>query len=102
MNGISDVDRYNNSLAPLYLLLLTGFFVPGTEADALVMTNAALWDVRNQYRYLYAEAEATAKVTRPAFLIEENRIIESAKTEALAALKRELAIRFTDLEGAHR
>jgi hypothetical protein len=95
INGISDVDRYNNILGPLYILLLTGFFIPGTEADALVMIDAAMWDVRNQYLYLSVEAEATAKETRPAFFVKESRIIKTAKTEALAALKKELEARLS-------
>ena len=96
INGISDVDRYNNILGPLYIFLLTLVFIPGTEADALVMIDAAMWDVRNQYLYLSAEAEATAKETRPAFFVEESRVIKVAKTEALAALKKELEARLAN------
>ncbi len=96
INGISDVDRYNNILGPMYILLVTAFFIPGTEADALVMVNGAMWDVRNQYLYLSAEAEATAKETRPTFFVKESRIIKTAKTEVLGALKKELEARLAN------
>lgn len=93
INGISEVDRYNNVLGPLYILLVTAFFIPGTEADALVMVDASMWDVRNQYLYCSAEAQATVKETRPAFFIKENRIIKAAKEEAIALLKKDVAER---------
>lgn len=96
ITGISDVDRYNNILGPLYILLITGFFVPGTEADALVMIDGNMWDVRNQYLYLSVEADATVKKTRPTFLVQESRIIKTARAEALAAFKKELEARLAN------
>ena len=93
INGVSDLDRYNNSLGFTYLLLITPFFVPGTEADGLFMVNASMWDVRNEYLYLSSEAEGSAKETRPAFFIEEPRIIKAAKSDALSALTKELSNR---------
>jgi hypothetical protein len=96
VNGISDVDRYNNILGPLYIFLLTLVFVPGTEADALVMVEGNIWDVRNQFLYLSVEAQSTAKETRPAFFVKENRIIKTAKTEAVATLRKELEARLAN------
>lgn len=86
VNGVSSIDRYNNALGGTYFLIITPFFVPGTVADGLVMINAAMWDVRNQYLYLSAEAEGTAKQTRPAFFIEESHVINEARSNAVVAL----------------
>ncbi|MSM41563.1 MAG: hypothetical protein GJT30_18260 [Geobacter sp.] len=95
VNGVSDIDRYNNALGYTYFLLITPFFIPGTEADGLFMANATMWDVRNQYLYLSAESEGTAKEIKPAVFIDEKRIIKSAKSAALAALKTEISSRLT-------
>jgi len=93
VNGAGSIDRYNNAWGASYILLVTPFFIPGTVADGLVMVNATMWDVKNQYLYLSAEAEGTAKETNPAFFIEEGRIINAAKAKALVALKNELSTR---------
>ena len=74
-------------------MIITPFFVPGTVADGLVMTNAVMWDVRNQYLYLSAEAEGTAKQTKPAFFIDEDHLINDARSNAVAALKKEVLMR---------
>ena len=73
------------------------FFVPGTEADGLVMVYASMWDVRSQYLYMIAEAEGSAKQSRPAVLISETRLINDAKSEALASLKNELIDRLATM-----
>jgi hypothetical protein len=99
INGISDVDRYNNALGATYALLVTPFFVPGTVADGLFMVNAALWDVGNQYLYLSAEAEGTARQTEPAFYINEEHIVRDAKIVALDALAKEMLPRLQRMDG---
>lgn len=93
VNGVSSVDRYNNAWGGTYILLITPFFVPGTIADGLFMIHAAMWDVRNQYLYLSAEAEGTARQTYPAFFIKENHLISEARSNAVAALKKEVLLR---------
>jgi len=93
VNGVSSVDRYNNGWGGTYILIITPFFVPGTIADGLVMINAVMWDVRNQYLYLSAEVEGTAKQTKPAFFINENHLINDARSNAVAALRKELFMR---------
>lgn len=97
VNGISDLDRYNNTLGFTYFLLVTPFFVPGTEANGLFMVNASMWDVRNQYLYLSSEADGSARETRPAFFIEETRVIKAAKSDALTALSKELSSRLGNM-----
>lgn len=93
ISGVSSVDRYNNAWGGTYFLIITPFFVPGTVADGIVMLNAVMWDVRNQYLYMSAEAEGTARQTKPAFFIEENHLISSARATAVDALKKEVLMR---------
>lgn len=93
VNGASDIDRYNNFLAYSYFLLITPFFIPGTEADGLFMVNASMWDVRNRFLYLSSESEGTAKEIKPVVYIDERGIITAAKTTALKALQAELVTR---------
>ena len=97
VNGVSDVDRYNNSLGPTYALLITPFFVPGTEVDSLFMANASLWDVRNEFRYLSVETEGTAKKTGAAFNLYEQNLIQEAKDHALKGLRSEVSARLKKL-----
>jgi len=97
IKGVSDIDRYNNVLGSTYFLLLTLYFVPGTVADGLFMVNGSMWDVRNQYLYLSAEAEGSAGETRPWAFIEESRVIKSAKTGALEALVKDLSVRLMSM-----
>lgn len=95
-NGIGEIDRYNNAAGYTYILLVTPFFIPGTEADALFVLNASMWDVRNQYLYLSVEAEGFANETRPAFFINEKRVLKLAKQNAIASLKKELEQRLSN------
>jgi len=97
VSGVSDVDHYNNVLGVTYILIVTGAFIPGTVLDGLFMVNASMWDVRNEFLYMSAEAESMASETRPAFFIEEERVIENAKKSALVALKEELQSQFKGL-----
>ena len=97
VNGVSAIDRYNNVFGVTYFLLVTPFFIPGTEVDGIVMINASMWDVRNQYLYLSTEAEGSAKETRPAFFVEESRVTKAAKSDALSALKAELIKRLASM-----
>lgn len=97
IRGTSDIDRYNNVFGYTYLLLVTPLFVPGTVADGLFMANASMWDVRNQYLYLFAEAEGNSRQTRPAVFIQESELIKAAKTDALIALRKELSARLNKL-----
>ncbi len=97
VNGVSSVDRYNNAWGGTYFLIIPPFFIPGTVADGLVMLNAVMWDVRNQYLYMSAEAEGTARQVKPAFFIEENHLISEARANAVAGLKKEVLLRLTTM-----
>ncbi len=98
IDGVSSVDKYNNPLGATYCLIITPFFVPGTEADALYVSRANLWDVRNEYLYLSIESEGMAKETRPAFFIENSRVIEKAKNAALKDLAPDILDRIIQME----
>lgn len=93
IKGTGSIDRYNNILGSTYFLIVTPFFVPGTIADGLYLLSASMWDVRNQYLYLSAEAEGQATQTRPAFYIEESQILTEAKTKAVRKLRQEIQSR---------
>lgn len=97
VNGVSDVDRFNNALAYSYWLLVTPLVVAGTEADGLFLANASLWDVRTPYRYLSVDSEGMARDIKPVVFVNEKRALAGAKTMALDALKRELASRLRAL-----
>ncbi len=59
INGICDVDAYNNSWAWTYLALFPALFIPGNVIDVLFIARTALWGVRNGFLYLSTESEAT-------------------------------------------
>lgn len=91
VSGASEMDRYINNWGWTYALLLPTLFVPGSEADTLFVSNAALWDVRNEYLYLTAEAEATTNKTYvAAFGKSDKELVNEAKTSALNQLKTEI------------
>ncbi len=91
VNGAHDLDRYNNPLGASYILFFPFFLLPGTQTDGLFMASASMWDVRNQYLYLSADAEGTASQTRPGFFIDEEQIIRAARAQAVDALANRVA-----------
>lgn len=92
ISGAGQTDRYINNLGWTYALLLPALFVPGSEADTLFVSSAALWDVRNEYLYLTAEAESTKTSTYvAAFGKSDKELINDAKTASLGQLKVELS-----------
>ncbi len=91
VGGGAQVDRYMNNWGWTYALLLPAFFVPGSKADTLFVANASLWDVRNEFLYLTAEAEATrSKTYVAAFGTKDKDLIVEAKLEAMSGLQTEL------------
>ncbi|MBC87657.1 MAG: hypothetical protein CL677_10825 [Bdellovibrionaceae bacterium] len=91
VSGVGEVDRYTNNLGWSYFLIAPALFVPGSEADALFMANATLWDVRNGYLYLTAEAESQTSNTYIAAYGKENKqLLEVSKNKALKKLDEEL------------
>ncbi len=91
VGGGAQVDRYINNWGWTYALIAPAFFVPGSKADTLFMANASLWDVRNEFLYLTAEAESTKSRTYvAAFGKQDKELITDAKSEAMSGLKSEL------------
>lgn len=91
IGGVGQIDRYTNNWGWSYALLLPVFFVPGSESQTLFMTNASLWDVRNEFLYLTAESEATVPENYvAAFGKRDQELLGSAKSEALKKLATEL------------
>ena len=87
VSGASSVDRYTNSWAWTYMFLVPALFVAGSEADTLFLTSAAMWDVRNEYLYLTAEAEAVVHDTYvPVFGKRQRDMVNEAKHQALNRL----------------
>lgn len=97
VQGTDSVDKYNNVLGGLYFALVPMIFTPGTVLDALFFSNAALWDVRNEYLYLYGEGEGMASQTRPWWFIEDNLVIAEAKSKAMDALQKNIMERIAVL-----
>lgn len=91
INGIGTVDRYTNNLAWSYLLLVTPMFIPGSEADALFIADATMWDVRNEYIYMTTEAEGLIHdLYIPMWGDDDKELIHEAKAIALAKLKTQI------------
>ncbi len=86
VSGIADVDWYNNALGPTYALVVTPLFIPGTVVDALFVSHAGLWDVRNEYLYASTEADGMASDTRPAVLAREEPVVSLARERAITDL----------------
>jgi hypothetical protein len=92
-NGITDVDRYNNYSAFLYLTVVGLWLVPGTHADSLFVLDGAMWDVKNQYLYLSIEAEGLASKMGPQMVLQNKESTNEAKGLALQASSPEPAKR---------
>lgn len=92
VNHASSVDRYNNPAAFFYWTIIGAYLAPGTHSDALVMIEASLWDVRNEYLYATEEAEGIAKRIGPVFVLEDGDSIDQAKQLAIA----DFGKKFTD------
>lgn len=91
IDGAGEIDKYINNWGWTYILILPALFVPGSEADTLFLTNAAMWDVRNEYLYLTAEAEGKTTHTHiAAFGDKDEQLIVKAKAESLKNLKTEI------------
>lgn len=91
IGGAGSTDRYMTNWGLTYILLAPVFFVPGSKVDTLFIANATLWDVKNEYLYLTAEAEAMTDQTYiGAFSPRDQDLFLEAKTQAIDKLKNEL------------
>lgn len=85
-----DVEQASNGLSWSYLALVTTLFVPGTTAEALVISQASLWDVRNGFLYMAAESEHTETQTAPIALINDRELLQTSKRASLEKLAKEV------------
>jgi hypothetical protein len=92
-----DLDRYNNNWAATYAAIVPVFFVPGTVVDAIFLSRAAIWDVRNEFLYVSAESEATGHSESPAVFTDERGLIDAAKTASLEKLTGEIRVQLAAL-----
>ena len=99
VTGAEDTDCHANLLSLLYLTIVGSWIVPGTHADAIFLMDGAMWDVRNQYLYLSAEAEGLASRVRPIALLDEEEVIGEAKTRAVELFVPELLERLRAIGG---
>lgn len=98
IRGATDIDRFNNSLAYSYALVLPMFFVDGNEANGLFVASAEMWDVRNEYLYMSAEVESQNQISYPMGTpLRDNEIHEVTKGKAVSKLRDEIK---SMLEGA--
>jgi len=100
VTGSDAVEHALNGWATTYLAVLPMLFAPGTELRVDFTIQAELWDVRNEYLYLAAEAEARAEQARAFPYIDREEASAQAQTESLDLLVHELEKRFAKLHGA--
>ncbi len=93
----SEVDKYTNPLALLYLTIVGAYVAPGTQADALVMMQGAVYDVGNGYLYATAESEGEGDTIAPVAYVEEEDALNEAKSQALHRFGDELIERLTSM-----
>jgi hypothetical protein len=97
VNGVSEVDSHANGWAWTYIALVPALFVPGTESDSIFMASASMWDVRNEFLYMTAEAESEKSKNRPAAFTDEHKVTDEAKLEAYDKLRDQISKMITSL-----
>lgn len=98
VNSIVDNEEKVNNLAWTYILLIPTFLVNGNETDTIAITQASLWDPRNEFLYLTAEAEKVIHDKHSLLSGRDHRQWNKEATQAsLNNLKEELVKQFTQL-----
>jgi len=100
ISGAQETNLRPNLLSSFYLLLLPVFFVNGTEMETYFAARASLWDVRNEYLYLGAEAESERAAARPRASLNRETFLLKTRVEALERLKVELTRQLQGIVGA--
>ncbi len=90
ISSTSASEQYQTKAALSYILVLPGFFVPGTVTDALFITRAALWDVRNEYLYMAVESESFKRKKAPPIQSDELVELKKAKKDSVSRLSAEI------------
>jgi len=96
-----DVARSSsNGWVASYFALLPMLFAPGSELDVTFTAHAELWDVRNEFLYLSAEAESEAHQQRALCWLDQREATTQAQTKAVKLLTAELEQRFAGLNAS--
>lgn len=90
ISSVSASEQYMNGWAATYLLIVPALFVPGTNTNALFITRAALWDVRNEYLYMAVESEAVKSRKASVINSDEKVELKKAKKQSMEGLKNEI------------
>jgi hypothetical protein len=101
VTGAVDLDRQTSPLAFTYLAIVPMFLVPATREEAVFVSRAALWDVRNEFLYMTAESESVQGQRRPLALIDRKEVIDDARKDSLGQLIQEVSKRMSPLAAGH-
>jgi hypothetical protein len=99
VSGGDQAESANNAWAFSYVALLPMLFAPGTELEVRFLAHAEMWDVRNEYLYLAAEAESEVRQQRAPCWIDRQQATRSAQEQATDLLAAELRQRLGRLHG---
>jgi hypothetical protein len=94
VSGIDDARRSENGWAAAYVVIAPVLFAPGSDLRETFMVSAELWDVRNEYLYMAAQAEAESHQRRPLCWIDREEAARAAQLDAVGQLGTELSARF--------
>jgi hypothetical protein len=97
VTGAVDLDRQTSPLAFTYLAIVPMFLVPATREEALFVSRAALWDVRNEFLYMTAESESVQGQRRPLVFIDSKEVVDDARKDSLRLLIQEVSKRMSSL-----
>lgn len=90
VSGVEELKQSPNGWAATYLLVLPMLFARGIDQESLFIARALLWDVKNSFLYLGAEAESEKVISRPLAFPAREEQKKSTRREALEKLKIEL------------
>ena len=102
ISGGEEVRQSLNGWAASYAALVPLLFAPGSELEVRFSTHAEMWDVRNEYLYLAAEAEEEAHQQRALCWLDQEAAIEQAQKASVKLLAGELEQRFAGLHATAR
>lgn len=90
VKGLGSIDRSNTMAAWSYIAILPAFFVKGTEVRGEFLSQALLYDVRNSFLYFAAQSEGEARILRPAFFTDEEKVRDEAMNYSVSELSLEI------------
>lgn len=99
VKGTGEIDRYSNTWGMSYFLILPLFFMPGTQTDGLFISDATVWDVRNDFLYGSMEVEGAAKKTSSFYDADTAAVLTNAKSEAMSKLSKDLSQHLLSMVG---